>query len=47
MPFTNLTQGHLSVAPGVQAGASVIERDGQRRFVVSLHRGGTAFNART
>jgi len=46
MPFTNLTQGHLSVAPGVQAGASVIERDGQRRFVVSLHRGGTAFNQR-
>lgn len=47
MPFKNLTQGHLSVAPGVQAGAAVIEADGQKRLVVSLHAGGAAFNSRS
>jgi hypothetical protein len=46
MPFTNLTSGHVSVAPGVQAGAAVIAQDGQRRFVVALHQGGQAFNQR-
>ena len=46
MPFANLTSGHVSVAPGVQAGAAVIAQDGQRRFVACLHAGGTAFNQR-
>lgn len=46
MPFANLTSGHVSVAPGVQAGAAVIAQDGQRRFVVALHQGGAAFNRR-
>jgi hypothetical protein len=46
MPFTNLTSGHVSVAPGVQAGAAVIAQGGQKRFVAVLHQGGTAFNSR-
>ena len=46
MPFANLTSGHVSVAPGVQAGAAVIAQDGQKRFVVALQAGGTAFNQR-
>lgn len=46
MPFVNLTSDHLSVAPGVQAGAAVIAQGGQRRFVACLHAGGEAFNAR-
>ena len=46
LPFTNLTERHVSVAPGVQAGAAVISTNGQRRFVACLHAGGTAFNAR-
>lgn len=44
--FANLTQ-HVSVAPGVQAGAAVVQADGQTRFVVSLHQGGTPFNSRS
>lgn len=46
LPFKNLTEGYLSVAPGVHAGAAVISTGGQRRFIVSLHAGGTAFNSR-
>lgn len=46
MPFVNLTSGHLSVAPGTQAGAAVIAQGGQKRFVAVLHQGGTAFNSR-
>lgn len=46
LPFKNLTDGHLSVAPGVQAGATVMQRDGQKRFVVALHAGGEPFNQR-
>ena len=46
MPFANVTDGHLSVAPGVHAGAAVMQRAGQTRFVVALHAGGTAFNPR-
>lgn len=47
LPFENLTENTLSVAPGTSAGAMVLERDGMRRYVVSLHTGGTAFNRRT
>lgn len=46
LPFKNLTESRVSVAPGVQAGAAVIAQDGQKRFVVALHAGGTAFNKR-
>jgi len=41
--FANLTP-HVSVAPGVHAGAAVVQADGQSRFMVSLHQGGTPFN---
>ena len=46
LPFTNLTAGHLSVAPGVQANAAVIARKGEKHFLANLHAGGTAFNQR-
>lgn len=46
MPFTNLTEGHVSVAPGVQAGAAVIASGGEKRFLAALHQGGSAFNHR-
>lgn len=46
MPFANLTSGHVSVAPGVQAGAAVIASGGQKRFIACLHQGGSAFNQR-
>lgn len=46
LPFVNLTSSHVSVAPGVQAGAAVVRTDGQKKFVVALHAGGTAFNQR-
>ena len=44
LPFKNLTEGRVSVAPGIQAGAAVVSTDGQKKFVVALHAGGTAFN---
>ena len=46
MPFKNLTEGAVSVPPGLSAGAAVIESDGLRRYVVALHTGGEAFNKR-
>ena len=46
LPFVNLTEGHASVAPGIRAGAAVIVQNGQKKFVVALHQGGTAFNSR-
>ena len=45
--FANLTKNSVSVAPGVHAGAAVVHADGQTRFVVSLHQGGSAFNQRS
>lgn len=44
--FTNLTASRVSVAPGLQAGAAVLEIDGQSRFLACLHTGGTPFNQR-
>lgn len=46
LPFSNLTEGHLSVAPGTNAGGAVLQSDGARRYVVVLQQGGTAFNPR-
>ena len=46
LPFKNLTEDHVSVAPGLQAGAAVVSTGGQKKFVVALHAGGTAFNQR-
>lgn len=47
MPFTNLTERQVSVAPGARAGGTVVHAEGQRRYLVSLQQGGTAFNTRT
>lgn len=44
MPFANLTEDQVSVAPGLRAGGALIRRGGQRRYVVSLHAGGSPFN---
>lgn len=45
-PFENLTEGRVSVAPGIQAGGGVIHEHGRVRYVATLHRGGAAFNPR-
>ena len=47
LPFTNLTERQISVAPGVRAGGTVVYANGQRRYLVSLQQGGSAFNALT
>lgn len=44
LPFTNLTERQVSVAPGVQAGGTIVSSGGQKRYVVALHQGGAAFN---
>lgn len=46
MPFENLMADRVSVAPGLSAGAAVIAKGGQKRFVVALHEGGISFNQR-
>lgn len=46
LPFRNLTEDRLSVAPGSSAGAMVLEKDGMRRYVVALKKDGTAYNRR-
>lgn len=45
LPFTNLTEKSVSVAPGLQAGGTIVRSGGQKRYVVALHQGGSAFNA--
>lgn len=44
LPFTNLTEKTVSVAPGVSAGGCVVHSKGQKRYLVALQRGGHAFN---
>jgi len=44
LPFANLTDRQVSVPPGVSAGGAIVRHGGQRRYVVSLQQGGTAFN---
>lgn len=46
LPFKNLTENTVSVEPGLSAGGTVVESGGLRRYVVALHRGGTAYNRR-
>lgn len=46
MPFENLTEGQVSVATGVSAGAAIVRRNGQKHFVVALRKGDAAFNHR-
>lgn len=47
MPFENLTEANVSVAPGVLAGGGIIEKGGYRRYIAVLHTGGDAYNARS
>lgn len=46
LPFANLTEQQVSVAPGIRAGGAIVRSGGQKRFVVSLQQGGSAFNSR-
>ena len=45
MPFTNLTERNVSVAPGVRAGGCIVRDGGQRRYLAVLQQGGQPFNA--
>lgn len=47
LPFENLTESTVSVPPGLSAGAAVVEKDGTRRYVVALTKGGIAYNQYT
>jgi hypothetical protein len=44
LPFTNLTEKQVSVAPGVRAGGCLVRAGGQRRYLTVLQRGGSPFN---
>ena len=45
LPFANLTEAHVSVRPGVQAGGTLVQRSGHKRYLVALHSGGFGFNS--
>lgn len=45
LPFSNLTETQVSVAPGVSAGGTIVRSHGQKRYVVALKQGGFAFNS--
>lgn len=45
LPFQNLTEKQISVAPGVRAGGCLVRSGGQKRFVAVLQQGGSPFNA--
>lgn len=45
LPFSNLTEKAVSVAPGVRAGGCVIRAGGQKRYLACLQQGGSAFNS--
>lgn len=47
MPFQNLTQSNLSVPHGTQAACALVQRDGEKKFIASLVKGGSAFNPRS
>ena len=44
LPFSNLTDKAVSVAPGIKAGGAIVQRGGQKRYVASIQQGGVAFN---
>lgn len=44
MPFQNLTEKSVSVAPGIQAGGTIVQQGGQKRYLVALKQGGSAYN---
>lgn len=45
LPFSNLTQQNVSVAPGIKAGGTIVRTGGQKRYLVALQQGGLAFNS--
>ena len=45
LPFTNLTEKQISVAPGLRAGGCIVNSGGQKRYVAVLQQGGVPFNA--
>lgn len=45
LPFSNLTETQVSVAPGASAGGTIVRSHGQKRYVVALQQGGSAFNS--
>jgi hypothetical protein len=46
LPFSNLTLRQISVRPGSRVGATIIHKDGYKRFLACLHKGGEIFNPR-
>lgn len=47
LPFSNLTDRTVSVAPGVRAGGCVVNSGGQKRYLASIQQGGQPFNSYT
>lgn len=45
LPFSNLTEQSVSVAPGVMAGGTIVRSGGQKRYIAVIQQGGTAFNS--
>lgn len=45
LPFANLTENQISVAPGVRAGGCIVSSGGQRRYLAAIQRGGVPYNA--
>ena len=45
LPFVNMTEKAVSVAPGVRAGGCVIRAGGQKRYLSVIQQGGSAFNS--
>lgn len=45
LPFTNLTEANVSLAPGVRAGGCLVRAGGQKRFLALIQQGDSAFNA--
>ena len=44
LPFTNLTDSRVSVAPGLRAGGAMVLDQGRKRYLVALQVGGSPFN---
>ncbi|OOV05755.1 hypothetical protein [Rhodoferax fermentans] len=45
LPFQNLTERQISVAPGLRAGGCIVKSGGQKRYLAVLQQGGEPFNA--
>lgn len=45
LPFANLTEKNVSVAPGLWAGGCLVRSGGQKRFVTVVQQGGSPFNS--